>query len=119
MFISDLIVVDAELITKKLNIFCDYYQKFKLISKNYFSIKKCFFNLSSYSTQFYKKIIEFDRLMPELINMYELELSFKNDSIIEFSFSNDKDMFSSIISSWVYGVYIESSIISCLCSLTI
>lgn len=112
MFISDLIVADAEIIFSKLNIFCNYYQKLKRISENFLSIKKCSFYLTTISYQFDQKIHDFDSLMPELVTMYKSELAFKIDSIDEFAFSNNLNMYSSIVSSWVYGVYIDSAMIS-------
>lgn len=119
MFVSDLIVVDAELVASKLTIFRDFYRKFQRVLDVLSAIKKCALVLKPGAVQLRKKITEFDCFIPDLVSMYESELSFKLNSIEEFSFSNDINMFSAIISSWVYGVYIDSAIISCLHALII
>ena len=65
------------------------------------------------------KIVELSKIVPFINQMYEYELSFKIDSIEDISVVDNEDLFSSILTSWINGVYVEPSTLTHIYSLTL
>ncbi|KAL3089599.1 hypothetical protein niasHT_030108 [Heterodera trifolii] len=123
MFITDVILRNSELLCTSIEKFDSFLFRLRKIGPKLAALNDLISSTLSDDTstspddphqllQFRAK--ELLDLFPIVLEMYEQELSFKRDSVVDLAVFDDKDLFTAIISAWKHGIYIEPAIVSLL-----
>ncbi|KAL3097803.1 hypothetical protein niasHS_000538 [Heterodera schachtii] len=123
MFITDVILRNSELLCTSIAKFDSFWLRLRKFGPKLAALHDLISSTSSDDTsaspddahqllQFRAK--ELLDLFPIVLEMYEQELSFKRDSVVDLAVFDDKDLFTAIISAWKHGIYIEPAIVSLL-----
>lgn len=113
MIASDKILFESESISMYLSKFSGILESLQRHAETLPSLLEISQTLDSVR---FPKIRKFAEIIPFVLETYKSELSFKLDSFEDISVTTDTNLYSSILTSWKFGIYTNLSLTSLLYS---